>query len=79
MANNRHPEDILFIVAEQDYRIYEEDLRAKELAMNDPDLEGKMRELEDKCVKQKLKIGMLAQHELTTDSCVNEMAVCDQP
>ena len=36
MADKRHPADILFLVAEQDYRIYLEDLIANELASCNP-------------------------------------------
>ena len=65
MADPRHPADILFIVAEQDFRIYGEDLKAMELAMDDPMLADKIHELKDKCVKPNTKEGMLAGREAT--------------
>ena len=67
MADPRHPADILFIVAEQDFRIYGEDLKAMELAMDNPMLADKINELKDKRVEPSMKGGMLAGREPTPE------------
>ena len=43
MVDNRLPENTLFLVAEQDYRIYGEDLEAMDLVMEDPGLAEKIK------------------------------------
>ena len=67
MADPRHPADILFIVAEQDFRIYSEDLKAMELAEDNPALADKINELKDKHVEPNVKAGVLAGREPTPE------------